>query len=172
MVGDFIYLEFNFLLVFVSVFGQELLPSHLFGYSSQYTVLFLSWNTKRMHPFLKSIHRVKSVKWLFGKNSHFVTFVPVHWFQIFLFPNGWWLSIMRKIFYNLLLKKCLRPCLDQSISLSKKINWIISSSVIVFQELFLFWVAEVILEGWEEELEWLHSFGIQPSKIKLWVAHT
>ena len=64
-----------------------------------------------------------------AKNSHFAILALLSLcidFKIFFgkMTSGW---VLWKSYYTLLLKKCLRPCPGLSMSLSKRINWIISS---------------------------------------------
>ena len=63
---------------------------------------------------------------IFLPNSHFGTFVPLHWFQNYFcqMTSPW---VLWKTYYWLLLKKCLWPCPGPSMYLSERINWIISS---------------------------------------------
>ena len=77
------------------------------------------------------------------KYSHFGTFVPVHRFQKFLWQNDFWLSIMRDLSHTFA-KKCLRPCPGPFMSLSKRINWIISSFSFGFSKILF------VLGSWDD----------------------
>ena len=65
---------------------------------------FKSVNEKSFtKKILKLMHRDKSdkmAKWQNGcflPNSHFGTFVPLHWFQKFFLPNDFFLSVMKDL---------------------------------------------------------------------------
>ena len=123
----------------------------IFNQKSFFKRIFWKWCTGTKMPI-----------WLFGKN---VAFLPSWHFcpcacSFGQMSSGW---VLWKTSYKLLLKKCLRTCPGLPISLPKRMNWIISS----FPQVFLFWIAWMILEGWEVELEWVHSINIQTSEITL-----
>ena len=69
-----------------------------------------------------------------------------------------------------MLKKCLRPSPGPSIHLLIQEDRLIHFKfpLLDFKTFFLFWVAVMILEALDVELEWAHSFGYHTNLKTLW----
>jgi len=102
---------------------------------------------------LGSMHRSKGAKMaIWQKSSHFGTFDPVHRFQRFFWPNDFWLSIMKDLLNTFAQK--VPQVLSRIVHVIIQVNKLNCFKFPSWDsKKFLFWVAGMILEGWELELE-------------------